>query len=168
MQIGIAFDLKSDFALKPGDPDDLLEEYDSTATLDGLSAALEAGGHEVRRLGGGRRFLETVLRDPPQLVFNIAEGHGTRSREAHVPAVCEMLRIPYTHSDPLTLAVTLDKSVAKKVVRADGVPTPDFVVVDGPDLAGIERLRFPVFVKPVAEGSSMGIRKSSRIKDLAT
>src|SRR5581483_4500918 len=100
MQIGIAYDLRSDFALEPGAPVDRLEEYDSQETVDAIARALAAAGHEPRLLGGGRRFLESVLRSPPELVFNIAEGWGTRSREAHVPAVCEMLRIPFTHSDP--------------------------------------------------------------------
>ena len=106
MIVGIAYDLKADFQVPEGAPDDRLEEYDSTATVDGLATALEANGHGVRRLGGGRRLLETLLREPPELVFNIAEGFGTRSREAHVPSVCELLGIPFTHSDPLTLAVT--------------------------------------------------------------
>src|SRR5206468_297757 len=103
--------------------------------------------------------------DPPELVFNIAEGHGTRSREAHVPSVCEMLRVPYTHSDPLTLAVTLDKAVAKKIVAADGIPTAPFVLTDSPDDPALARLRPPLIAKPHAEGSSMGIRKASRTSD---
>jgi len=124
VDIGIAFDLKSDFEAPAGAPDDRLEEYDSERTIDGIEAALARRGHAPRRLGGGRRFVEAVLRAPPQLVFNLAEGRGSRSREAHVPAVCEMLGIPCTHSDPLTLAVALDKDVAKRIVAQAGVATP--------------------------------------------
>src|SRR2546429_178329 len=111
MKIGIAFDLKGP-AAAAGLPDDWQGELDSP-----LAAALRARGHDVVELGDGRRLIERLLADPPDLVFNIAEGHGVgRSREARVPAVCEMLGIPYTGSDPLTLAVALDKGVARSGV----------------------------------------------------
>jgi D-alanine-D-alanine ligase len=106
-----------------------------------------------------------MLERPPQLVFNIAEGVGTRSREAHVPAVAEMLGVPITHSDPLTLAVALDKAMAKRVVMAAGVPTPRFAVVDRPAQALDLPLTFPLLPKPLFEGSSMGVRKTSRALD---
>jgi D-alanine-D-alanine ligase len=167
LEIGIAFDLRSDFAVGEGEPEDRLEEYDSEATVAGIESALREHGYRTRRLGGGRRFLEEALSRPPELVFNIAEGRGGRSREAHVPAVCEMLEVPYTHSDPLTLAATLDKAVAKKLVAAEGVPTPSFVVADRSDDPGLDRLALPVVAKPLAEGSSIGIRRASRIEHVA-
>jgi len=104
MNIGIAFDLKSEYEGRVDGPDDRLEEYDSTETVDAIARALGSRGHEPILLGSGRAFVERVLARKPDLVFNIAEGFGTRSREAHVPSVCEMLGIPVTHSDPLTLA----------------------------------------------------------------
>lgn len=178
MDVGIAFDLKTDFAAgsergskdrAPSDaaPDDLLEEYDSPETVEAIAAALERLGLRPRPLGGGRRLLERVLADPPDLVFNIAEGFGTRSREAHVPAVLEMLRIPYTHSDPLTLAATLDKAVAKRLAAAAGVRTPRFAVLTERGQAARLDLALPVIAKPLWEGSSKGIRKSSRVADPA-
>ncbi|NUP96713.1 MAG: D-alanine--D-alanine ligase [Planctomycetaceae bacterium] len=167
MHIGIAFDLKADFGAVSGGPEDLLEEYDSDATVSAIERVLVARGHRVTRLGGGRRFLERLLAASPELVFNIAEGRGSRSREAHVPAACEMLGIPCTHSDPLTMAVTLDKAMAKRVVASCGVPTPEFVVVEHErDLERIT-LPFPLFAKPLFEGSSMGIRRRSRLADRA-
>ena len=169
MRIGIAFDLKSDFEAPPeGSPDDLLEEYDSESTIDSIAVALRSLGHEPRKLGGGRRFLEEVLRSPPDLVFNIAEGRGTRSREAHVPAACEMLGIPFTHADPLTCALTLDKSLAKRVAASAGIPTPAFRVVESAAAASGHGLRFPLIVKPAFEGSSVGVRRSSRVTNEAT
>lgn len=167
MDVGIAFDLKADFAgrVAQGGPEDLLEEYDSQPTIDAIAAALAALGHRPRLLGGGRRLLEQVLAAPPDLVFNIAEGFGGRSREAHVPAALEMLCVPYTHSDPLTLAVTLDKAVAKRLAAAAGVPTPRFAVVAESAQAAALDLALPVIAKPLWEGSSKGIRKSSRITD---
>lgn len=164
MRIGIAFDLRSDQTARAGGPDDLLEEYDSPETVEALASALGERGHAAVLLGGGRRFVERILADPPDLVFTIAEGAGTRSREAHVPAACEMLGVPCTHSDPLTLCVTLDKAAAKKLVAADGVATPRFTVVE--DEAAAARLEFelPAIVKPNQEGSSMGVRLTSRVR----
>ncbi|MCY2961207.1 MAG: D-alanine--D-alanine ligase [Planctomycetota bacterium] len=166
MRIGIAFDLKSDQTARAGGPDDLLEEYDSEETVEALAAALRERGHAPLLLGGGRGFVERVLANPPDLVFTIAEGSGSRSREAHVPAVCEMLRIPCTHSDPLTLAVTLDKAAAKKLVAADGVATPRFTVVEDEDSAARLEFELPAIVKPNQEGSSMGVRLTSRVRTL--
>jgi D-alanine-D-alanine ligase len=158
--------LKSDFAAHPAaGVDDLLEEYDSEETVDSIAGVLRAAGHEPVKMGGGRRFLERVLEAPRaiDLVFNIAEGFGSRSREAHVPAVCEMLGIPYTHSDPLTLALSLDKAMAKRIVASHGVPTPPFLCVES--VSGLDSASLPPFpsiAKPACEGSSMGIRNHSR------
>ena len=161
MEIGIAYDLVPESGADG--PVDRFEEYDSRATIDAVASALSALGHRPRCLGGGRRFLSGVLARPPELLFNMAEGFGRSSREAQVPSVCEMLAIPYTHSDPLTLTTTLDKPTAKRLVRDYGLRTPRFAVVQRPDqeLA----LRFPLIAKPVAEGSSMGLRVSSRVVD---
>src|SRR6476619_1188385 len=115
MKIGITFDLKS--ALPDGAPDDSQEEFDSPHTIEAIASALRDLGHKVVLLGDGREFLAKVLAEPPDFVFNFAEGHGvSRSREARVPAVLEMLGIPFTGSDPLTMAVTLDKDLAKTIV----------------------------------------------------
>src|SRR4029079_14973000 len=119
-------------------------------------------GHTVAYLGDGREFLEKVLVEKPDFVFNFAEGHGvSRSREARVPAVLEMLGIPYSGSDPFTLAVTLDKDCAKKLVAVAGVPVPrGFALEPDAPVASIpvEQLPFPLVVKPAWEGSSKGIR----------
>ncbi len=166
MKIGIAYDLKSDFDSTQGaGPEDALEEYDSPATVDAIERVLTAGGYEVQRLGGGRNFLASVLETPPDLVFNIAEGHGSRSREAHVPAVCEMLGIAYTHSDPLTMALSLDKAAAKRIAQSFGIPTPRFAVIENArDLDSVS-LDYPLFGKPLFEGSSMGIRRNSKLEN---
>jgi D-alanine-D-alanine ligase len=168
MKIGIAYDLKSDFdgAVQTG-VEDALEEYDSPATVDAIERVLVASGYEVQRLGGGRNFLAAVLEAPPDLVFNLAEGHGSRSREAHVPAVCEMLGIAYTHSDPLTMALSLDKGAAKRIAQSFGVPTPRFAVIESArDLESVS-LEYPLFAKPLFEGSSMGIRRNSKLENEA-
>src|SRR5438309_6832074 len=153
MKIGIAFDLKPDGPLPPGAPDDLHEEFDSPVTVRAIADVLRGLGHEVRELGDGRPFVEAVLRDPPDLVFNIAEGTGvSRSREARVPAVCEMLGIPYTGSDPLALAVGLDKDVARRLVAAAGVPVPRGFVVTDKQSYDANRVQYPAIIKPAWEG----------------
>jgi D-alanine-D-alanine ligase len=168
LMVGIAYDLKADFerAAKRVEgelPEDAFEEYDSEATVAALEDALSSNGYQSRRLGSGRSFLSRIMSEPGDIVFNIAEGYGTRSREAHVPSALEMLGVPYTHSDPLTLALTLDKAMAKRVAAAAGVPTPRFAVVEHADDARGLDLNYPRIAKPLFEGSSMGIRKHSRV-----
>src|SRR5260370_4188554 len=138
MRIGITYDLKADGPQRADLPDDFQEEFDSTATIEGIAAVLRGLGHDVIKLGDGRELLERLLADPPEFVFNFAEGLGVgRSREARVPAVLEMLGIPYTGSDPLTLAVTLDKDCAKRLVQSAGIRVPQWAVLQ-PDADLIE------------------------------
>jgi len=170
MRIGITFDLKADLPAGPDLPDDHQEEFDSPVTLDAVADVLRGLGHEVELLGDGRELLEKLLKSPPELVFNIAEGRGiSRSREARVPAVLEMLGVPYTGSDPLTLAVTLDKECAKRLVSSAGIRAPAGVAVgaNGSDTFDASKVEaelkdrgcsYPVLVKPAWEGSSKGIR----------
>jgi D-alanine-D-alanine ligase len=163
MKIGITYDLKADLPASANVPDDFQEEFDSPVTIDAIAAALQGLGHEVERLGDGRELLERLLCQPPDFVFNIAEGQGIgRCREARVPAVLEMLAIPYTGSDPLTLAATLDKDCAKRLVQSTQVRVPQWVVW-GPeepldDVATWDSLPWTAIVKPAWEGSSKGIR----------
>jgi D-alanine-D-alanine ligase len=164
MRIGITYNLKQDGPAQAGVPDDFQEEFDSPATIDAIAKALQDLGHEAIKLGDGRELLERLLAQPPDVVFNIAEGQGIgRSREARVPAVLEMLRIPYTGSDPLTLAVTLDKDVAKRLVQSAGVTVPRGWVIEpgGGTDDDKSTLSLPVIVKPAWEGSSKGIRSHS-------
>ena len=164
LDIGLAFDLKPTRTPLPGAPIDADEEFDGEDTIDALIEALAALGHRPRRLGGGRRFLEAMLERPPQLVFNLAEGCGSRSREAQVPAVCEMLGVACTGSDPLVMALTLDKPLAKRVVQSAGIRTADFRVVESGDAIDTIDMPYPLFVKPAAEGSSMGVRATSLVR----
>jgi D-alanine-D-alanine ligase len=170
MRIGITYDLKTEPVSTAGFasqlPDDWQEEFDSPVTLEAVSAALTDLGHEVELLGNGRELLERLLADPPDFVFNMAEGQGaSRSREARVPAVLEMLGIPFTGSDPLTLAATLDKDCAKRLVQAVGVAAPRGVVVENERPRVEDSLPFPAIVKPAWEGSSKGIRSNCLVTD---
>jgi D-alanine-D-alanine ligase len=168
MKIGLSYDLKASVSTGQGQPEDALEEYDSIETVDALKAAIEAKGHTVVKLGGGREFLKSILKAKVDFVFNISEGLGSyRSREAQVPSVLEMLDIPYSGADPQCLAVCLDKHLTKKLVSWEDVPTPKWKVIDHANLKSVDwaALPSPVFVKPVWEGSSKGIRLNSLVRD---
>jgi len=173
MRIGLAFDLKDSVVAEGPQPDDILEEYDTPETIAALAATLRELGHETVELGGVRGFLERMVScgfaETVDLVFNMAEGQGSRSREAHGPAVCEMLGVPYTHSDPLTLALTLDKALTKRVVASHGIATAPFSLIER--IEDIEQVALPAFaviVKPNAEGSSVGIRRHAVCRDRAS
>jgi len=165
VRVGLAFNVKP---ADPPDhlPEDAFEEYDSEATVAHIENALSRLGHEVLRLRAGRGFVDTVRSAAPDIVFNIAEGEGGRCREAHAPAVLEMLGIPYVGSDPLTLCVTLDKPVAKRLVEHEGFPTPPFRIFRSAEEFDSVPFPFPVIVKPVFEGSSKGVRIASRATSL--
>jgi D-alanine-D-alanine ligase len=168
MRIGLSFDLKTPVSGRHA-VEDALEEYDSPETVAVIAAALESGGHQVFRLGGGTQFLDNIRREKVDIVFNIAEGQGNhRSREAQVPAVLEMLEIPYTGSDPQTLAICLDKPITKKLVATESVPTPAWLrIADESELDSVswEDFSFPAIIKPAFEGSSKGIRLTSLVHD---
>ena len=173
MRIGLSFDLKT--LPKEGAEhhatDDAFEEYDSPETIEIISGAIEKKGHRTVRLGGGVQFLDSIRREKVDIVFNIAEGRGNyRSREAQVPSVLEMLGIPYTGSDPLTLAVCLDKPVTKKLVALEDIPTPKWRLInDEEELGRLDwtGFPFPAIIKPAYEGSSKGIRLTSLAQNTA-
>jgi len=168
MRIGLSYDLKSAVAVDEAGPEDALEEYDSRETLDIIAAALAAAGHSVVLLGGGGEFLDNIRRERVDIVFNIAEGRGNSpSRESQVPAILEMLGIPYTGSAPHCLTVCLDKPLAKKLVAAEGVTTPRWQFLsDEEELDNIAWEAFPAIVKPAYEGSSKGIRSTSVVDSI--
>ncbi|MER3415021.1 MAG: D-alanine--D-alanine ligase [Gemmataceae bacterium] len=163
MRIGLSFDLKGTIPLRTDEPDDAQEEFDSPDTVEAIAGVLRSLGHRVEKLGDGPSLLRRLLADPPDFVFNLAEGTGiSRSREARAPAVLEMLAIPYSGSDPFTLAVTLDKSAAKTLVAAAGVAVPRGRLVTPAEAANgqwdARDIPFPALIKPAWEGSSKGIR----------
>ena len=165
LRIGLTYDHKEDYLAAGFSPEEVME-FDGEETIVGLERSLRELGHQVERIGRGvdlaRRLASGERWD---LVFNIAEGVRGRSREAQVPAVCEMFEQPYTFSDPLTCAVTLDKPLAKRLVRDHGLPTPEFQIVER--IGDLEKVAIvgPLFVKPAAEGSSKGITGRSKVEN---
>jgi len=167
MTIGLTFDLRSAY-LAQGYTEDQVAEFDFDETVDGLEAAIAALGHTPVRIGTAKQLCQRLVAGERwDLVYNIAEGLHGRSREAHVPCLLEVYDIPYTCSDPLVCALTLDKALTKRVVRDAGLATPAFAVITSVDQAHQCGLTFPVFAKPVAEGTGKGIGADSRILDFA-
>lgn len=166
MKIGLVYDLKEAVNSASSCPEDALEEYDSPETVAAIATALENLGHSVVKLGGGKEFINSILQNNIDFVFNISEGLGNhKSREAQVPSILEMLDIPYSGSDPQCLAICLDKPLTKKLVAAAGIRTPKWqFITNHRQLKEInyDDLPLPTFVKPAYEGSSKGIRLGSR------
>lgn len=165
MRIGITYDLKTDYLDRGLDPE-LLAELDRPSTIHAIDSALAELGYETDRIGNLEALVHRLIRGHRwDLVFNITEGLYGYGRESAVPALLDAWQIPYVFSDPLALAVTLHKPTAKRVLRDLGVRTSDFRVVSRiEDVAAVD-LEMPVFVKPVAEGSSKGITFDSLVRD---
>lgn len=165
LRIGITYDLRADY-LALGYGEEETAEFDSQITVDALAGALGALGYAPDRVGGIQKLCaRLVAGERWDCVFNFCEGLKGVAREAQVPALLEAYDIPYVFSDPLTLALALDKSMAKRVVRDCGVPTAPFALIERPEDASRIDLPFPLFLKPVAEGSGKGIGAYSKVDD---
>jgi D-alanine-D-alanine ligase len=163
MKIGMTFDLRDEY-LAMGYSETQTAEFDREETIQSIEAELIGLGHEVDRIGHVCQLTRRLAAgDRWDLVFNISEGLWGVGREAQVPALLDAYGIPYTFSDPLVSALTLHKGMTKHVLRGAGIATTDFVVVKSEqDLAEV-KFEFPVFAKPVAEGTAKGIDANSRI-----
>jgi D-alanine-D-alanine ligase len=165
MQIGLTYDLRSEY-LAAGYGEEETAEFDQLGTIDAIDAALQRLGHSTDRIGHARKLVERLAQgDRWELVFNICEGLHGRGREAQVPAILDAYEIPYTFADAAVMVTCLDKALTKTVVRATGVPTPDWRVVADLDAVEQCRLPFPVIAKPLAEGTGKGIDAASKIRD---
>jgi D-alanine-D-alanine ligase len=163
LRIGITIDLKTDYKDSCLSPEDTAE-FDSEETLSGLEAAIRSCGPETRRIGNIKSLAASLTQGEKwDFVFNLAEGLSGLGRESAVPCLLEAWNIPYSFSDPLTLALCLHKGRAKSIVRDAGLETPDFAVLEKPQDAARLTLPYPLFVKPVAEGTGKGITAASKI-----
>ncbi|MCB9891989.1 MAG: ATP-grasp domain-containing protein [Planctomycetes bacterium] len=165
MRVGLCYDLRDDHRAE-GLSEDEVAEFDRADTIDALEGALRSRGLETVRIGNVRQLMTALLRGERwDLVFNIAECRYGLAREALVPALLEEHRIPCTFSDALVCALTLHKGMTKHVLRDHGIETPDFHVIER--LEQLERiaLPYPLFAKPVAEGTSKGVSPASRARD---
>lgn len=180
MRIGLTYDLREAY-LKMGFGEEETGEFDRPDTIVSIDNALVALGHKTDRIGNLWDLLpRLVAGERWDIVFNIAEGLHGIARESTIPAVLDAYQIPYTFSDPLVTAVSLHKAYTKQAVMAHGLPTAPYFVLDMPpmkkdsdlDVVGTdsfpfpwedEELSFPLFIKPVAEGTGKGITGKSVI-----
>lgn len=170
LRIGITFDLRDQY-LAEGFSEEETAEFDRADTIDSIDDALCQLGHDTDRIGNARQLVQRLAQgDRWDLVFNICEGLRGNGREAQVPAILDLYEIPYTFADPCVMSVCLDKGVTKSVVRNVGVPTPRFAVVvdeDGiAELINSLQFHFPLFAKPIAEGTGKGVTPASRVNDV--
>jgi D-alanine-D-alanine ligase len=170
MKIGITYDLRDQY-LAEGYGEEETAEFDRVDTIDSIDNALQKLGYRTDRIGHARDLVQRLANgDRWDLVFNICEGLRGMGREAQVPAILDLYEIPYTFADPCVMSVCLDKGVTKSVVRHVSIPTPRFaVVVDEPNIAELvdhTPFHFPLFAKPIAEGTSKGVTPASRVNDV--
>jgi D-alanine-D-alanine ligase len=147
-------------------PLDRTAEFDSPYTIATLREAIAAHGHEVMLVEANEEAYGRLRTSGVDLVFNAAEGIRGADREAHIPAMLEMLGLPYTGSGPLSLALCLHKGKTKEVLSWYGIPTPTFQVLTHPYTPLSEALTFPLIVKLLHEGSSMGLSYNSVVETL--
>lgn len=167
MKVGIAYDLKSDY-IADGFTEEEAAEFDNEETIEGIETALKINGHRTQRIGNVRSLLSMLHNGKKwDIVFNICEGYYGIGREAQVPAILDIYNIPYTFSDALVNSLTLHKGMTKRVIRDLRIPTADFEIAEyEEDIKRID-LPFPLFVKPVAEGTGKGIDATSKVTTMA-
>ncbi len=167
LKVGFAYNVKRVKPHVDGTGDDEAE-YDAPATLQAIREAIASFGHQVIDLEATNELPSTLASTPVDVVFNIAEGLRGRTRESQVPALLELMDIPYSGSDPATLAIALDKTLAKRMVRQHGILTPNFLLMaSGKEKLPKELSTFPLIVKPNAEGSSKGVHPASVVRSEA-
>ncbi len=162
-RIGIAFNLKKE--VEKTDRFDKYAEFDDLDTINAIRMALERAGYDVVLLEADQDFALSLRDSNVDFVFNIAEGIHGECRESHVPAILEMFNIPYSGSGVLTQAITLNKSRKKEILNYYGIPTPKWQIFRNTNQKLSPQLRFPLIVKPDAEGSSVGITNDSLVFD---
>ena len=165
MKVGLTYDLREEY-IAAGDSEEESAEFDQVSTIDAIEGALLCLGYTTDRIGNGRRLVERLAAgDRWDLVFNICEGLDGSAREAQVPGILDLYRIPYTFSDSLVLAVTLDKGVTNRLLRSLEVRTAEFSVIGREEELAAVDLPYPLHVKPVAEGTGKGVSPRSVVRD---
>ncbi len=160
-RVAVLANLKANAPKFEGMPKDLWADLDSEKTVMALVDALKAGGHHAEFFEGNLSLVETLPAYKPDICFNICEGHFGDGREAHIPSILEMMRLPYTGSKVMTLALALDKPMTKRILTYHDLPTPPFQSFERVDEPLTEDMSFPMFVKPSREGTGMGVSKKS-------
>ncbi|MDD5044943.1 MAG: ATP-grasp domain-containing protein [Candidatus Omnitrophica bacterium] len=165
LTVGLTYDLKTDYVFKEADPPDANAEFDHPSTIDVICKTIESQGYKTKRIGNIDNLLDKIDNLGVDIVFNISEGVSGRNRESQVPIILEMKNIPFVGSDGLTLGMTLDKIMTKKVMIAEKIPTPRFFEASSLEKFQMDGLKFPLIVKPRCEGSSKGLSEKSRVEN---
>lgn len=161
----MTYDLKDDYQFADWDPQDANAEFDHPVTVDAVAQAIKQCGFQVKRIGNVNNLLKNLDNLGVDIVFNIAEGLKGRNRESQVPVILEAKGIPFVGSDGLTLSLTLDKVITKKLLIYEGIPTPGFFEARNPSDINRDHLKFPLIVKPRYEGSSKGLNDKARVEN---
>ena len=160
-RVALLANLKENAPKFEGMAEDQWDDLDSEKTINALENAIRAGGNSCEFLEGNISLVDSLEKFKPDICFNICEGHFGDARESQVPALLEMLRIPYTGSRVLTLALALDKSFTKRILTYHDLPTPPFQSFERIDESMGSDMTFPMFVKPSREGTGMGVSRRS-------
>lgn len=163
LQVGLTFNLKKHILSNVADAE---AEYDSLETVLAIKEALEDDYCRVELMEADETLPERLAKHTVDIVFNIAEGIQGRGREAEVPALCNMMRIPFTGSDETTLCIALDKALTKRLLSTYRVRTPKYRIITRDQLRVGSGFTFPAIVKPNAEGSSKGISDVAIVSDI--
>lgn len=165
--VGLTYDLREDY-LKMGFSKEETAEFDKIDTIEGIESALHFNGYETERIGNVNALMQKLLEGKRwDIVFNICEGLYGIGREAQVPAILDIYKIPYTFSDPMVLSLTLHKAMTKRIVRDLGLNTSDFFVINKINELKDENYSYPLFAKPLSEGTGKGIDEKSRVENFA-
>lgn len=163
--VAVLANVKGETELPAGSPPDAGAEFDRTETIQSIQRALESGGHRAIFIPADRRLFDALREARPDICFNIAEGLQGDGREAQVPALLEMLGIPYTASQVVANAISLEKTLTKRLWRDAGLPVAPFQEFTAAEEALRPGLRFPLFVKPSREGTGMGVDLGAVVHD---
>lgn len=167
-KIAVLANIKDDNQSKPeGVPPDAFADFDHIETVDALRTALETDGHTTVFIHADRDLPYALRKVKPDICFNIAEGLGGDAREAQVPALLEMLSIPYTGSRVLANGISLDKTLTKRIWRDRRLPVAPFQEFTFGDEPLRPELKFPLFVKPAREGTGMGVDMNAIVNNEA-
>lgn len=164
MKIGLTYDLRTDY-LNEGYSLEETAEFDKESTIEGIEQAIQKAGHQTQRIGNANNLIKHLQAGERwEMIFNITEGLYGEGRESLVPALLDMHKIPYVFSGPVTLGISLNKAFAKQIVRDSGINTPAFYVVSKAADVSKVKLQYPLFAKPISEGTGKGISSRSLVQ----
>jgi len=163
MKVAVLANIKEEAPISPDDPPGRWDDLDERVTVDVILDSLQSLGHEGKFFPAGLESVENLQHFKPDLCYNFGEGHYGASREAQMPAILDALRMPYTCAGVLGMSLSHNKHIAKRTFRCAGLPTANFFVLTNPALLKDHTLRYPLFVKPAFEGSSIGINANALV-----